>query len=183
MAAAQIITLLTDYGTTDAYAGIVKGILLTRAPDARIVDLVHGAEFGSLHATGYLLASAFAYFPAGTVHLVLTDPSSAPDRRIIAAAVASQYVVAPDNGIVGPLFDQHRPSALVTVQDRSLLLEPRRHTFHSRLIYAPAAAALVTGARLDELGAPASEWTHLPHALGTIHSDGSIAGCPKASGL
>ena len=54
MAAAQIITLLTDFGTTDAYAGIVKGILLARAPEARIVDLVHAAEFGSLHATGYL---------------------------------------------------------------------------------------------------------------------------------
>jgi S-adenosylmethionine hydrolase len=88
MAAAQIITLLTDLGTTDAYAGIVKGILLARAPDARMVDLVHAAEFGSLHATGYLLASAFGYFPAGTVHLVLTDPSSAPDRRIIVAELA-----------------------------------------------------------------------------------------------
>lgn len=174
--AAQIITLLTDFGTTDAYAGIVKGILLARAPAAQIVDLVHAAEFGSLHATGYLLASAFAYFPAGTVHLVLTDPSSAPDRRIIAADVAGQYVVAPDNGIVGPLFDQHRPSAVVTVQDPSLLLEPRRHTFHSRLIYAPAAAALVNGARLGELGAATSEWTRLPHALGTAEGDGRIVG-------
>ncbi|MBI2828323.1 MAG: SAM-dependent chlorinase/fluorinase [Acidobacteria bacterium] len=175
-AAAQIITLLTDFGTTDAYAGIVKGILLGRAPEARIVDLVHAAEFGSLHATGYLLASAFSYFPAGTVHLVLTDPSSAPGRRIIAADVAGQYVVAPDNGIVGPLFDQHRPSALVTVQDSRLLLEPRRHTFHSRLIYAPAAAALVNGARLDGLGAPTSTWTQLPHALGTVEGDGNIVG-------
>jgi hypothetical protein len=110
------------------------------------------------------------------VHLVLTDPSSAPDRRIIAADVAGQSVVAPDNGVVGPLFHQHRPSALVTVQDPSLLLEPRRHTFHSRLIYAPAAAALVNGARLGELGAPTSQWTQLPHALGTAEGAGRIVG-------
>jgi S-adenosyl-L-methionine hydrolase (adenosine-forming) len=176
MASTQIITLLTDFGTTDAYAGIVKGVLLGRAPDARIVDLVHAADFGSLHATAYLLTSAFAYFPEGTVHLVLSDPSSAPDRRIIAAQAAGRYVVAPDNGIAAPLFEQHRPSAIVVVQDPDYLIKPPRHTFHSRLIYAPAAAALVNGARLDKLGSPTSEWVRLPHASGTVESDGTIVG-------
>lgn len=176
MAAAQIITLLTDFGTTDAYAGIVKGVLLGRAPDARIVDLVHAADFGSLHATGYLLASAFAYFPEGTVHLVLSDPSSAPDRRIIAAQVGGQFVIAPDNGIAAPLFEQQRPSSVVLVQDEKYLIKPPRHTFHSRLIYAPAAAALVNGARLDDLGSRISEWTRLPHASGTVEADGTVVG-------
>lgn len=114
--APQVITLLTDFGTTDAYVGIVKGILLARAPQARLVDLVHGAESGSLYAGAYLLISAYPYFPPGTVHLVLTDPSSAPDRRIIAAAVQGQYVVAPDNGVAAPLLDEYPPTALVAVQ-------------------------------------------------------------------
>jgi len=176
MAAAQIITLLTDFGTTDAYVGIVKGVLLARAPEARIVDLVHAAEFGSLHAAAYLLASAFSYFPAGTVHLVLTDPSAAPDRRVIAAEVAGQYVVAPDDGVAAPLFEQHRPAALVAVQNARFLLEPRRHTFHSRLIYAPAAAGLAGGVRLDELGIRASGWTPLPHAVALVEGEGRIVG-------
>ncbi|OFW14151.1 MAG: hypothetical protein A3H29_15230 [Acidobacteria bacterium RIFCSPLOWO2_02_FULL_67_21] len=173
---AQLITLLTDLGTTDAFVGIVKGVLLTRAPDARVVDLVHAAEFGSLHATAYLLISAYPYFPAGTVHLVLTDPSVAPNKRIIAAEVGGQYVVTPDNGVAAPLFDEHPPSALVTVQDPRFLLEPRRHTFHSRLIYAPAAAALVGGVGLNELGPVLSEWTGLPHATASRESDGSVVG-------
>ena len=59
MPALQVITLLTDFGTTDAYVGIVKAVLVTRAPDARVIDLVHAAEFGSLHAAAYLLASAY----------------------------------------------------------------------------------------------------------------------------
>ena len=176
MATPQVITLLTDFGTTDAYVGIVKGILLARAPYARLVDLVHAAESGSLYAAAYLLAAAYAYFPPGTVHLVLTDPGSAPDRRIIAAAVEGQYVVAPDNGVAAPLLDEHPPTALVAVQNAPFLLETRRHTFHSRFIYAPAAAALATGVRLEELGPTLSQWTQLPRALAAPEPDGSIAG-------
>lgn len=176
MAAARVITLLTDFGTTDAYVGIVKGILLARAPHARLVDLVHAAESGSLYAAAYLLTAACPYFPPETVHLVLADPSSAPDRRIIAAAVAGQYVVAPDNGVAAPLLDEHPPTAVVTVQDARFLLEARGHTFHSRLIYAPAAAALAGGVRLEELGPALAEWTRLPRALATAEQDGTVAG-------
>jgi S-adenosylmethionine hydrolase len=176
MAASNLITLLTDFGTTDAYVGIVKGILYSRAPDARVVDLVHAADSGSLYAAAYLLMSAYPYFPAGTVHLVLTSPSAAPDKRIIAANVEGQFVVAPDNGVAAPLCDEHAPASVVTVENAQYLLEARRHTFHSRLIYAPAAAALSNGVALSELGSPVAEWTRLPHALADRDPDGSIAG-------
>jgi S-adenosylmethionine hydrolase len=176
MAAPHVITLLTDFGTTDAYVGIVKGILYSRAPDARVVVLIHAAESGSLYAAAYLLMSAFPYFPAGTTHLVLTDPSAAPDRRIIAADLEGQYVVAPDNGVAAPLFEEQSPRAVVVVENTQFLFEARRHTFHSRLIYAPVAAALVSGVRLDELGSVLPQWTELPHALATREADGSIVG-------
>lgn len=176
MATPQIITLLTDFGTTDAYVGIVKGILLGRAPHSRLVDLVHAGESGSLYAAAYLLTSAYPYFPPETVHLVLTDPSSAPDGRIIAAAVEGQYVVAPDNGVAAPLLDEHPPTALVAVQNARFLFEARHHTFHSRLIYAPAAAALADRVRLEEMGPALSQWTRLPRALASPGPAGTIAG-------
>lgn len=176
MAPLQLITLLTDFGTTDAYVGIVKGILLARAPQARLVDLVHAADSGSLYAAAYLLTAASPYFPPGTVHLVLTDPGAAPNRRIIAAAVNGQYIVVPDNGVAAPLLDEHVPSSVVVVQNDKFLLEATHHTFHSRLIYAPAAAALASGVRLDELGPAASEWTTLPHALAKVEPEGGIVG-------
>lgn len=176
MATPHVITLLTDFGTTDAYIGIVKGVLLTRVPDARVVDLVHATESGSLYAAAYLLAAAFPYFPPGTVHLVLADPGAAPDRRIIAAAVEGQYVVAPDNGVAAPLLEAYAPTALVTVENARYLLEARRHTFHARLIYAPVAAALVTDVPLEELGPALSGWTRLPHALAIRESGGPLVG-------
>jgi S-adenosylmethionine hydrolase len=136
MAATQLITLLTDFGTTDAYVGIVKGILYSHAPEARVVDLVHAAESGNRYAAAYLLVSAYPYFPAGTAHLVLTDPS-APDRRIIAPEVEGQYVVAPDNGVAAPLFDEHPPTAVVAIENQQCRLEARRHTFTRDLSMRP----------------------------------------------
>jgi S-adenosylmethionine hydrolase len=176
MATPRVITLLTDVGTTDAYVGIVKGILLARAPEVRLVDLVHAAESGSLYAAAYLLTAAWSYFPPETVHLVLADASSAPERRIIAAAVEGQYLVAPDNGVAAPLLDESTPTALVAVQNPRFLLEARRHTFHARLIYAPAAAALAAGVGLEELGPALPQWTRLPRARAIPEQDGSVAG-------
>ena len=176
MAPVQIITLLTDFGTTDAYVGIVKGILLARAPQARLVDLVHAADSGSLYAAAYLLTAATPYFPTGTVHLVLTDPGATPDRRIIAAAVNDQYVIVPDNGVVAPLLAEHPPTGVVAVQNEEFLLATTHQTFHSRLIYAPAAAALASGAPLSDLGPAVSDWTPLLHAIAKGEPSGSILG-------
>ena len=176
MQAPQIITLLSDFGTTDAYVGIVKGILITRAPDARVVDLVHAAESGSLYAAAYLLMSAYPYFPRKTVHLLLTDPGAALDRRILAADVDGHFIVAPDNGVASPLFDEHAPSTVVAIENREFLLEPRRHTFHARLIYASVAAALVSGVRLGELGPALSQWVRLPRASAQREPGGTVVG-------
>lgn len=176
MPSSQLVTLLTDLGTTDAFVGIVKGILHSRAPTARVIDLTHAAERGCLYTTAYLLAAAYPYFPPGTVHLVLTDPSSSSERRILAAEAGGQYLVAPDDGVATLIFDEHPPRSLVTVENTAYLLPARRHTFHARLIYAPVAAALVGGTRLEELGPILSQCTQLPHAMASSGADGSVQG-------
>ena len=84
--------------------------------------------------------------------------------------------MAPDDGVASPLFDEHPPAAVAAVENRQFLLEARRHTFHSRLIYAPVAAALVSGLRLNELGPAMSEWVRLPHAGARHEPDGTIVG-------
>jgi S-adenosylmethionine hydrolase len=120
--------------------------------------------------------SAYPYFPAGTVHLVLTDPSAAPDKRILAADVEGQYIVAPDDGVASPLFERHPPAAVVAVEDARFLLEARRHTFHSRLIYAPVAAALTSGMRPTDLGPALTEWVRLSRASAQRDAHGTIIG-------
>src|SRR5207247_1178706 len=79
-----IITLTTDFGTTDAYAGIMKGVILGIAPFAAIVDLSHEIQPRDIVAGALAVESAVNYFPDGTIHLAVVDPGVGGDRSAIA---------------------------------------------------------------------------------------------------
>lgn len=142
-----IITLLTDYGTSDSYVGEVKGVLLTLAPGATLVDLTHEIAPGDVAAAGYILARAWSRFPAGTVHLAVVDPGVGTARAALALKTREHAFVGPDNGIFGGVL---RGAAVEAVQ----LTVPTdaSATFHGRDLFAPAAARLARGEPLEGLG-------------------------------
>jgi S-adenosylmethionine hydrolase len=147
-----IITLLTDFGTQDEYVGVVKGVILSINPQATIVDISHQiAPQGILQAADTLKA-AYRWFPEGTVHLVVVDPGVGSQRAIIAARYAGFMFVAPDNGLLNPLWEAQTPQTLVRVDNRDLFLHPVSATFHGRDIFAPVAAHLSLGFDLAALG-------------------------------
>lgn len=175
-----VITLLTDFGTVDPYVGVCKGVVLTRCPAARIVDLVHDVQPGDVRTAGHLLAAAWQYFPAGTVHAVVVDPGVGTGRRILAAEfdgpTGSQRMVAPDNGLLSAVFDATAPTRVVSVENESHFLHPVSATFHGRDVFAPVAAALADGIDLGELGPDTDSWIHLPRTQPTREPDDSIVG-------
>jgi hypothetical protein len=150
-----IITLLTDFGSADNYVAEVKGVLLSRAPTATLVDVSHDVPPGSMRAGQYLLSRVWQRFPAGTVHLVVVDPGVGTDRRALAAQAGGHRFVGPDNGLFTPLPEDARFVALPILRDAS-------PTFHARDVFAPAAARLAAGARLDELGTAVSDVIRAP---------------------
>src|SRR5690349_364733 len=107
-----LITLLTDFGTADNYVAEVKGVLVSMALGATLVDLTHQIPPGNIRAAQYVLARTWTRFPAGTVHLVVVDPGVGTDRRALAAEAAGHYFVAPDNGVLSPLPADARYVAL-----------------------------------------------------------------------
>lgn len=155
----RVLTLLTDFGTTDYYVGAVKGTVLrlaaSGAPPAadrrvELVDLSHELAAGDVAAAADLLAAAAPTFPAGTVHLAVVDPGVGSARRILAVRSAEQLFVAPDNGLLTPFFG---PGAEVrSVTRTGLFLDGPGATFHGRDRFAPTAAALVRGEPLRDLG-------------------------------
>lgn len=153
--AMSIITLLTDFGTSDSYVAEVKGVLLSRAPAATVVDVTHDVPPGDVRAGGYILSRSWPRFPAGTVHLAVIDPGVGTARRALAAQAGGHCFVAPDNGLLSVLPDDARFVALPVLRDAS-------PTFHGRDVFAPAAARLATGARLEELGTPAADVVRRP---------------------
>jgi S-adenosyl-L-methionine hydrolase (adenosine-forming) len=140
-----IITLLTDFGTADTYVAEVKAVLLSRAPDAQLVDVSHEVPPGDVRAAQYLLSRAWSRFPASTVHLVVVDPGVGTERRALAAAAEGHYFVAPDNGVLSVVSAGARFITLPVLRDAS-------PTFHGRDVFAPAAARLAAGGRFETLG-------------------------------
>ena len=153
----RVITLLTDFGTADSYVGEVKGVLLSLAPQAIVVDVAHDIAPGDIAAASYVLGRVWRGFPSGTVHLAVVDPGVGTRRRALAADIAGHRFVAPDNGLLSDVF------AVAHADIVSLPIPvAASHTFHGRDLFAPAAARLAQGAALAELGAAVSDLVHLP---------------------
>jgi len=142
-----IITLLTDYGMSDSYVGEMKGVLLSRAPGATLVDITHMVAPGDVAAAGYILARTWGHYPPGTVHLAVVDPGVGTSRTSLAFGSRGHFFVGPDNGLFSGVI---RGAEVEAVS----LPTPLRAapTFHGRDLFAPAAAALARGEPLASLG-------------------------------
>lgn len=151
-----VVTLITDYGTQDYYAGALKGVILRIAPEARVVDITHDIEPHNVWHGAVVLWQTWSWYPPGTIHLVVVDPGVGTDRRILLGQYGEQYVVAPDNGLVTLVHRYVPVEALHTVENRDYFLPDIRPTFHGRDIMAPVAAHLARGVRPAEFG-PALE--------------------------
>lgn len=147
-----IVTMLTDFGTSDSYVGEMKGVLLSLAPGTTIVDLSHAVAPGDISAAAYVLGRCWRRFPPGTIHLAVVDPGVGTARTALALRAAGHFFVGPDNGLLsGVRAESGAPAvALPTPPGAS-------PTFHGRDVFAPAAAALARGEPLESLGAVHTE--------------------------
>lgn len=150
----SIITLLTDFGTRDAYAGIMKGVILSITPSAVIIDITHHIDAQDILQAAYVIKSSYRYFPQGTVHVMVVDPGVGSHRAIVALDMMGHIFLAPDNGVLTLVMDQGKIDSLVRVENTNYFLKPVSHTFHGRDIFAPVAAHLCTGMDIKNLGPP-----------------------------
>jgi S-adenosylmethionine hydrolase len=143
-----VITITTDFGHQGPFVGVMKGRILTRFPDARIIDLTHEILVHWPAEAGFWLARAFAYFPAGTVHVAVVDPGVGTARDIIVVAASGHLFFAPDNGLLAPIAARYPDALIVRLTPEALVrfgIERASATFHGRDIFAPLAAELAAG--------------------------------------
>lgn len=145
-AASGVITLLTDFGISDPFVGVMTGAILSRFRAATVVDLCHGIRPQSISEAAFWIERCHPWFPPGTVHVAVVDPGVGSERRILAAEVAGHCFLAPDNGLLGRLLTT--PGArVVAVEPSRLGIRTPSATFHGRDVFAPLAAALASGER------------------------------------
>jgi hypothetical protein len=153
-----IVTLLTDFGLDDGTVGVVKGVLLGIAPQARLVDISHGIKPQDVRAAAFVLGRTAPSFPEGTIHLVVVDPGVGTDRRPMAARLGPHFFVGPDNGVATKLVGQTERLGQATsffhLDRPERWLPSVSNVFHGRDIFAPVAAHLANGVALEDLGTP-----------------------------
>jgi S-adenosylmethionine hydrolase len=147
-----IITLLTDFGLTDYYVAAMKGVILSRNPDVRIVDVSHEIAPQNILSAAYVFFGAYDSFPAGTIHVVVVDPGVGSARRPIVAKAGPYYLVGPDNGVFSFVLRQIPTYQVFLISNQNLLAPEISNTFHGRDVFAPVAAALSLGTPLQEVG-------------------------------
>ena len=152
------IALLTDFGTRDHYAGVLKGVVLSICPDATIVDLSHDLPAHDIPFAALELAATYKYFPAGTIFLAVVDPGVGTARRGLAAEAGDWKFVAPDNGVLTEVFHEAAPRKVVELTERKYARPTVSRTFEGRDRFAPAAAWLAKGIQLPALGRPVSDY-------------------------
>ncbi len=176
-----IVTLLTDFGRGDVYAGLLHGVILGIVPHLRVVDLTHDVAPQAVLEAAFLLESAYRYFPPGTVHLAVVDPGVGTARPLIAMEAGPAFFVAPDNGLLTVVWqglgDGERTAArIVELTEPGFWLPQVSSTFHGRDILAPVAAHLAAGRPLEEVGRPRQGLMLLPEAQPTIAPNGTVQG-------
>lgn len=157
-----VVALLTDFGVGDGDVGVMKGVIAGIAPDVHIIDITHAVEAQNVASAAWILASAYRYFPAGTVFVCVVDPGVGSTRNALALHAGNWFFVGPDNGLFSYVFQEQPLHGAVSLTNPAYRLPEVSSTFHGRDIFAPAGAYLAgNGTRIfAELG-PALDPTAL----------------------
>ena len=178
------IVLTTDFGLSDPYAGVMKGVIFGINPRAAVVDLTHQIQPQNILQAAFALGTSYGFFPSGTIHVAVVDPEVGTSRRALLLVTPQCRFLAPDNGILGyvlsdflgplgkPAPDRTQGQRVTialppgleaySLTNQEYFLEPVSNTFHGRDVFAPVAAHLSLGVTPEELGEPVREMVWLP---------------------
>ena len=170
-----MITLLTDFGRSGPYVASMKGIILTVAPDAKLIDISHDIGPQNVDEAAYVLFRCYSCFPERTVHIVVIDPGVGSSRAILAVRAADQVFLAPDNGVLKYIFDAHPDFKAYSVTNQAFFRQTVSRTFHGRDIFAPLAARLELGEPVEAVG-PACRPAHPGEVARPVKEGNSLNG-------
>ena len=167
--ARPIITLTTDYGTSDHLVAAMKGVILGINPEVNLVDITHQVLAHDVLDGALTIGQAYKMFPSKTIHIVVVDPGVGTARRPILVAADQHYLVAPDNGVLSSVYDQTEALYVWNIISEHYFRHPVSNTFHGRDIFAPVAAWLSKSWQTSSFGEPITDFVRfaLPKAKGS----------------
>jgi len=148
----SIITLITDFGLQDGYAGVMKGVIAGIDPSASVIDISNTIAAQDVFQAACVLNNSYKYFPRGTIHVVVVDPGVGSERKIVCLKTEDYFFLAPDNGVLSFVMAKEETPSIREVTNGKFFLPEISNTFHGRDIFAPVAAHLSRGDNHKELG-------------------------------
>jgi S-adenosylmethionine hydrolase len=140
-----VITLTTDFGLSDHFVGVMKGVIARICPSAHVIDISHGVRPYDIVDGAFTLVQAYRYFRKKTIHVVVVDPGVGSARRPLLAEIAGQFFIAPDNGVLSMVIARERAVRVRYITAEKYFLHPVSRTFHGRDVFSPVAAHLAAG--------------------------------------
>ncbi|MCI4671200.1 MAG: SAM-dependent chlorinase/fluorinase [Bacteroidia bacterium] len=143
-----IITLTSDLGDNSHYPAVVKGIILSMYPDARLIDVTHNISNFDLLEAAYMVKNTYPAFPKGSIHMVAVDPDQ---KQAVVIEHEGHYFVGPNNGILSLITNSSRVEAQL-IENEGLIRKDYPISFMAARIFGPTAAFLASGGTLEEIG-------------------------------
>ena len=197
-----LLVFTTDFGLSDSYAGVMKGVALGINPSLRFIDLTHQVSPQDIHQGAFVLGVSYRYFPADAIHVAVVDPGVGTNRRPILLQTPHGSFVAPDNGLLSRVLSEYLSDASTSEDDDKVALpdtlrafhltnpdywvQPVSSTFHGRDIFTPVAAHLSLGVPPEAMGERTHhlEWLPLPQPRQTPEGvSGEIMYCDTYGNL
>lgn len=150
--AQRMITFTTDFGLTEHYVGVMKGVVYNINPAARIVDITNAVQSFDILDGAMAIAQAYSHFPADTIHMVVVDPGVGSQRRPILVNAGQYLFVAPDNGVLSLVYEREERITVRHITAEHYFRQPVSNTFHGRDVFAPIAAYLSKGVEPAKFG-------------------------------
>ncbi len=155
----QVVTLTTDFGSSDHFVGVIKGVILNINPEVELVDLCHHVNSYDVFDAAYTIVQSYRYFPNDTIHLIVIDPGVGTARRPILARTMEHKFVAPDNGVLSLIYEREESVEVRHITADHYFLNPVSNTFHARDIFSPVVGWLSKGVEVDKFGDVITDYT------------------------
>lgn len=150
-----IITLTSDWGTSDYYLAAVKGTILSHLPDVTIVDISHHIKQFDIESAAFTLRNCYKHFPKGTIHILGVNSEESIDNPHIVVKTNDHYFIGADNGVFSMIFGDEE----MEIVELDIPLDSDFFTFSTRDRFVKAAMLLIQGEPLSSLGEARSQLT------------------------
>ena len=162
-----IITLTTDFGEKDHFAGAVKGAIYSELPDVKIVDISHSVSPFHILEAAYIIQNAYSSFPKGSIHIIGIDSELNPENKHIALKLDGHYFICANNGIMSMICSEIVPEKIVEINIHDKI----ETSFPVLDVFVKVACHIARGGTLDVIGKPIDEIKPITNILPYVNEE------------